>query len=331
MPRALTILIISVIGLVSLPASTLAARLYASSPPASVCQGNSFTMRLLLDSPSEAINAGQVDLSFDSSVMQVTSMNWSSSLFRFFAEGPTWNNGTGTIHMVGGLPTPGFQGTGGLVAELTISADGTGNPSLRYEDSTDILLDDGFGTSTTVTFTQPSFTVLPSIDPACVTPPSTPGPTPPPGTPGPTPPPSTPGPTPTPCPTCELYTQDGEVLDLRLCSVRVECTSSQSREFDIFLGADDPTHCPIVTRCAEDAGLVGDPQTVTKNVFRSPFLTIGAVTQGIYLGPFIIGIGLGAFMLLAAYLLYKSVRRWYVRVFKGRQRPPQYPEPPVRK
>ena len=171
MRRALKTFIFGLTALLLAPSSVWAANLHFSAPPATVCQGSTFTLDLLLDSPAEGINAGQIDLTFDNAVVQVDSMNWLSSLFRFFAEGPEWSNGAGTIHMIGGLPTPGFQGSNGLIAEITMTANGLGDPALQYEaGTTDILLDDGFGTSTTVTIDNAIFSVLPSTDPACSAP-----------------------------------------------------------------------------------------------------------------------------------------------------------------
>lgn len=463
MKRVLNTLIFGLISLFVVPSGVHAvAHLHFSSPPATVCQGDTFTLQLLLDA-NEAINAGQIDLSYNSSLAQIDSMNWQSSIFRFFAEGPQWDNGAGTIHMIGGLPTPGFQGTNGLIAELTMTTNGLGNPGLSYNSgTTDILRDDGFGTSTTVTYNNVSFTVLPSTHPSCTGPVnisgnlsiliggttsltatggdgvyswsapsgtpsagsgasfvvsyaaagtyvvtvtdgagktaqvtmsvSVPAPPPPPAfgcspnsrsinpggtaafsavggtgpygwtTTGGTPaaatgnsfsasysnlgsfvvtmtdalgssdtctvnvvPPTTPPPTPTPCPTCQLFSDDGEPLDLRLCEVQVECTNAESREFDVFLGADDPTQCPIVTRCQEDAKLT---ENIVKNILIKPFNTFIASSQGVHAGPFILGIGLGLLLALAAYAFYRTLRHWYLRVFRRTEHPPRYPDIP---
>lgn len=142
-----------------------------SAPPATVCEGSSFTLQLIMDAPSEGINAAQVDLTFDPAAVRVDSMNWLTSMFRFFAEGPEWDNGAGTIHMIGGLPTPGFQGMNGLVAEVSMTTTGGGNPNLLYNAATtDVLLDDGFGTSTLVEFDNAIIDVLPSTHPSCTAP-----------------------------------------------------------------------------------------------------------------------------------------------------------------
>lgn len=169
MRRALKTIVFGLIALLLAPSSvSAAAHLKFSAPPASVCQGSTFTLQLLMDSPDEGINAAQVDLTFDPAVARIDSMNWLTSMFRFFAEGPEWDNTAGTIHIVGGLPTPGFQGMNGLVAELTMTTNGLGNADLVYhEATTDVLLDDGHGTSTTVTFDNAIIEVFPSTHPAC--------------------------------------------------------------------------------------------------------------------------------------------------------------------
>lgn len=464
MKTALKTLILALTVLFASMHSVSAARLYMSSPPATVCTGGTFTLQLLLDTEGQAINAGQVDLALNPAIGQINSINTSGSIFKFFAEGPSFDNGAGTIHMIGGLPTPGYQGGNGVVAELSLVANGTGDPNLRYSGSSDILLDDGLGTSAALSLENQNFSVLPGTDPSCTAPVTcsnrtiqegqtanlaasggdgayswtTTGGIPASGTgsslgvtyatagsyavsvidgsgktgncavtvnippppafgcspsvrnisPGGTAvfsavggtgpynwsstggipasgtgnsfsgtydtlgsytvtmtdalgasdsctvnvnPPATPGPTPTPCPTCQLYSDDGEVLDLRLCEVQVECANAEPRFFDVFLGADDPTQCPIYSRCEEDLELIGKEsplKTITKNIFRAPLGTFVTVTQGIYIAPFIFGVGLGTLLLLAAYMLTRVIRRWYVRFFGKKEHPPRYPDIP---
>lgn len=309
-----------IVAVLAVPSAVRAvAQLYFSSPPAAVCAGAPFTLELLLDA-NEPVNAGEIDLSYNSGGMSVASLDSSGSVFRFWAEGPEYDNGAGTVHMVGGLPTPGFQGTGGRIVRLSISATGAGNPGLVFGVGTQILRDDGFGTQAALTTINPTFSVLPSTDPACAPPTPPPTPTPgPTGTPGPTPPPGTPGPTPTPlvCPetSCSIGGEDS-----RPCDIIITCESVPSRTIPAFVADSDATECPVVALCPEDLGLLGPEMLAdtgvldtAKKLLDRPFRTVAAFTRSPLTGPFFIGLCLGALAVLVVWAVREAIRRHRMR------------------
>lgn len=132
-----------------------------------ICQGEELVMDILLDA-DQAINAAEIDLTFDPAFIQVTDVAvYPDSIFIFWPEGPEFDNEAGTIHMIGGLPTPGFIGTGALIARVYLTPTGTGTMSLEFQPTVRVLLNDGLGTGTEVTAINSTITVTGSNDPAC--------------------------------------------------------------------------------------------------------------------------------------------------------------------
>lgn len=217
------------------------ARLYIPPPGATICQGRDYLLDVRLDA-NEPVNAGDVNLIYNPSALVMVDMLTSGSIFRFWAEGPEYNNATGYAHMIGGLPTPGFTGTGALVARLQVRSLATGPINLHFDDAnTRILRDDGYGTEVSpLTLDAASITVLPSTDPACMAPVTTPGPG---------------GPTPTPLvcpepPTCilpETASPSGEFVP---CDIVQSCPGELDRIYQAFVVPGTPgLDCPVRSVC----------------------------------------------------------------------------------
>lgn len=262
------------VGVLLAPAFASAAHLYISEPAGVVCEGKTYMVDIRLDSPDEYINTIQLELDWDPARMQMVDTNFSGSLF-FFWPFASVDNVAGYAKSIGGIMTPGYRGTGGLVYRPVIQALGTGSVTLTILPTTDVLLNDGYGTSTSVTFDHLTLSVIPATDPACLPPPTpTPGPT---STPG---PPGTPGPTPTPfecpdVPSCSLP-DEGDVYP---CDFITSCPGQPQVIVSGFV-TDPDVQCPMQIACEGIGALVPTVTPVEPGTTQQEALTIVSQVVG---------------------------------------------------
>lgn len=167
--------------------------------PSSVGLNQVFTLDLMARSDVDAANLFAGKFTYPSSLLEVVSIDTTGSFVTNWVE-QTYDNATGKLSIIGGLPNPGLLTTGSnvLMAKVTFRSKTTGNATINndsgaaiYRNSDNIdILDSSKDQSFTVNITtaSPSPTPTPTATP-------TPSPTP---TPTPTP---TPSPTPTGSPT----------------------------------------------------------------------------------------------------------------------------------
>jgi len=125
--------------------ATLSAIPYTSS----VCAGEELQVQVVVGAPESPINASQGVLHFDASVLEVTSISTGGSVFRFWQTSPVVNTEQGTVSFAGGLPTPGYQGEGGLLFTMIVrpKMNAENQTLLSWDKTARVLLNDGYGTS----------------------------------------------------------------------------------------------------------------------------------------------------------------------------------------
>lgn len=144
----LTLALTSVI-LVS-PSPTSGAVLFPSPVEQTTSVGSTFPVQLLLDSSGDDINVVSLTLRYPTELLDVVDLVDGRSILPLWVERPQDDPSTGTVTLAGGIP----KGAVVLNAEiLTIlfqaRAKGTGTITVDASNS-QVLLDDGFGTATTV-------------------------------------------------------------------------------------------------------------------------------------------------------------------------------------
>lgn len=118
------------------------------------CTGEVIPVRVLLAVDGDAINAAQGTLRYDPSQLRIESVRTGGSIFRFWQTQPTVDASRGTITFVGGLPTPGYDGTDGLLFTVNVVPLGTGDDvRMSWGADTVVLLNDGEGTPTDLALT----------------------------------------------------------------------------------------------------------------------------------------------------------------------------------
>lgn len=119
--------------------------------------GNTFTVRVLVNTQSKTINAADGQLSFNPRELSVVSASRAGSIFSLWTEEPSFSNSAGTVSFGGGSPS-GYTGSAGSVMSVTFKALGAGTPKVTFK-SGSILAADGMGTNILTAMTGGTYTV----------------------------------------------------------------------------------------------------------------------------------------------------------------------------
>ena len=136
-----------------------AASLYFSSSSNSYTVGDIFTVNVLVNTEGQAINAAESTINFPIDFLEVISTNKSGAIFSLWVEEPAFSNSAGTISFVGGLPTPGFNGTAGKIISVVFRAKKAGSATVIFASGV-VRANDGFGTDILKTRSQLQFTLV---------------------------------------------------------------------------------------------------------------------------------------------------------------------------
>ena len=123
-----------------------AATFYLSPSAGNYLTGHTFTMKVFVSSPDEAMNAVQAAITFPSNKLSVVSLSKSGSIIDLWMQDPAFSNQDGTINFGGIVTNPGFQGSAGTVLAITFQVKNSGTASISFL-SGSILANDGVGTN----------------------------------------------------------------------------------------------------------------------------------------------------------------------------------------
>ncbi|OGM96161.1 MAG: hypothetical protein A3B86_02575 [Candidatus Yanofskybacteria bacterium RIFCSPHIGHO2_02_FULL_38_22b] len=139
--------------------------LYFSPSSGTVSTGQSFSIVIRVNTGGTAINAAEGSIVFDPAKIIVSSISKSGSIFTFWAEEPKFSNAEGTIGFAGGVPSPGYSGSNGLLLTVTFKA----NTATTIRGSTEInlvsggiLANDGYGTNILSSLGKATYVTSPS-------------------------------------------------------------------------------------------------------------------------------------------------------------------------
>lgn len=122
------------------------ATLFLDLPTEKIYRGDAFEVAIRLDSSETAINAARAEVVFQPEMLEVVSLGKANSILVYWPEEPVFNNTGGRVTFIGGLPTPGFKDTDGLVGAITFIAQKTGEANLGFaNDQSQVLVNDGRG------------------------------------------------------------------------------------------------------------------------------------------------------------------------------------------
>jgi len=128
------------------------------SPSTGVYQsGSTFTVRVVVNTSSQAINAADATISFNPRELSVVSVNRTSSIFNLWVAEPTFSNSAGTISFSGGSPS-GYTGSSGTVMSVTFRVLGAGAARVNFGTGS-VLANDGKGTNVLTTMNSGTYTL----------------------------------------------------------------------------------------------------------------------------------------------------------------------------
>ncbi len=156
------------------PAKAAGASLYFSPASKSLAVGSTVTLSLKVNTGGQAINAAEATIVFSTNRLQLSSLSTSGSIFSFWAVQPSGSNSTGRITLSGGLPSPGYTGSGGKIISATFRATAVGQADLSISGAK-VLANDGQGTDILTSVGTASITVTAASTPTPA--PSNPSPT----------------------------------------------------------------------------------------------------------------------------------------------------------
>lgn len=123
-----------------------AASMYLSPALKSLNVGQSVNLAVFISSSDQAINSAEAAISYPKDLLEATAVSKSGSIFSLWVEEPVYSNSTGRLSFTGGLPTPGFTGSGGRIVTVTLKAKKAGRAAVSFA-SASIRANDGLGTN----------------------------------------------------------------------------------------------------------------------------------------------------------------------------------------
>lgn len=119
--------------------------------------GSTFTVRLLVNSSGQSINAAEGTLKFNPSELSVVSVSRGGSIFNLWVTEPTFSNSAGTVSFSGGSPA-GYSGSAGTVMSVTFRAKGSGPAKVTFS-SGSVLANDGRGSNVLTNMNGGTYTI----------------------------------------------------------------------------------------------------------------------------------------------------------------------------
>jgi hypothetical protein len=147
-----------------------AAVLRMKPPQAEVTVGNIVSVQVTVDTSGKVINNAESVIQFPTDLLEVVSINKTSSIFSLWVENPSFSNASGQATFNGGVPNPGFQGSNGTIVSIVFRAKKAGTASVLFLNSA-VRENDGLGTDI-LTATAPATitirTAVPTPTPSTV-------------------------------------------------------------------------------------------------------------------------------------------------------------------
>lgn len=115
-----------------------------------------------IDTHGQSINAAELDLTFSTVGLEVDHISQEQSIFTVWAEQPTWNNRSGTIHATAGRPN-GIIASDASIMTIYFRAPGSGAWEVSSATTTRFLLNDGLGTTMKAESVKATINVVDSL------------------------------------------------------------------------------------------------------------------------------------------------------------------------
>lgn len=119
--------------------------------------GQAFSVRTAVDTGGQAINAVEDTISFSNDTLEVENLAKTGTILTLWVKEPIYDNSSGQIIFVGGVPNPGFTGIGHLFI-INFKAKAEGSGWVKFN-AAQVLANDGFGTNITSSIGRADYTI----------------------------------------------------------------------------------------------------------------------------------------------------------------------------
>jgi len=127
------ILILLIFSFIAAPSAYGAgASLYFSPSAGNYKVGDLLPVDVLVNTEGKAINLVEAKINFPSELLEVISLNKTNSIFSLWVEEPKFSNKDGTVSFVGGLLTPGYNGSVGKIINIVFRIKNKGAATPLY-------------------------------------------------------------------------------------------------------------------------------------------------------------------------------------------------------
>lgn len=154
--RSGLVLFVIILGL--LPHISSAATLALSASAGQVEVGKTFTIRLTVNTQDKVINNAEAVVKFPTDLVEVVSASGSGSIFSLWVEPASFSNASGTISFNGGVPNPGFKGSGQVISAV-VRAKKVGTATFNIANGA-VRENDGLGTNILTSQGRASVTII---------------------------------------------------------------------------------------------------------------------------------------------------------------------------
>jgi len=138
-----------------------AATLSTSPSAQTVSTGSTVTVRVVVNSAGQSINAVSGGVTFSNNLLTLTSISKAGSLVSLWAQAPSYSNSAGTASFQGVILN-GFTGSGTILT-LTFKAKAPGTAAVSLSsDNSSVLLNDGNGTNVLSGTSGDTITITPA-------------------------------------------------------------------------------------------------------------------------------------------------------------------------
>lgn len=111
--------------------------------------GDAFSGTVRIDTEDVGVNAGQATLTYPIDVLEIQSIDKTSSVFNFWLEDPSFDNATGRLSFIGGSSS-GLNGRSLQILKINFKVKGVGDANISFTDTV-ITASDGSGASLATT------------------------------------------------------------------------------------------------------------------------------------------------------------------------------------
>lgn len=131
---------------------------YFSPRSGSFTQDSTFEVPIVIDTNGASVNSMELEVVFDPTKLSVVNPSGGRSIIGVWIEPPSYDNTRGVVRFVGTIPG-GITADSGLIATITFRARASGDTALRFSGSSQVLLNDGYGSTANATFGRASYTI----------------------------------------------------------------------------------------------------------------------------------------------------------------------------